>query len=258
MRRRLDIPPWPFADVPDQSDLRLEGDEGEELAESSGPPVGSDYLARAKWLAGAQHLFALGESDAYSVRSVATDEAELTRADARRTIGRLEGAITELRIGSAGDEDAGRRQAAEALMETYASRLADVRAILGPTVTVEADDDELFIYRSPGSSRPPTPHRSSSIVSRSSHVSTSGHQPDLTPALAHAPEFRVPTHESAAPRQAFAPVFASPPSIVWQPDGDVSSCPECQRRFTAFFRRHHCRHCASCSIRLGLTSQVAA
>ena len=242
MRRRLDIPPWPFADVAEPNELRFEGgDDGEELAESTGPPIGSDYLARARWQAGAQHLFRLKESDAFSVRSGASDDAQLTRADARRAAARLEGAITELRIGAAGDEDGGRRQAAEALMETYASRLDDVRTILGPTLTVEeADDDELFVYRSPASSRPVTPHRSSSIHS---HLST-GQQPDLTPSLTLAQDFRVPTHESAPPRPAFPSMFAPMPHVAWQPDEEVSSCPECRRRFTLFVRRHHCRHCA--------------
>ena len=38
----------------------------------------------------------------------------------------------------------------------------------------------------------------------------------------------------------------------WQPDSEVSSCPICQRPFTFFFRKHHCRKCgrvvcANCS-----------
>lgn len=36
------------------------------------------------------------------------------------------------------------------------------------------------------------------------------------------------------------PVLLNPP---WQPDGDVTHCPQCPRQFTFFTRRHHCRKC---------------
>ncbi|KAJ1977990.1 hypothetical protein H4R35_002079 [Dimargaris xerosporica] len=33
------------------------------------------------------------------------------------------------------------------------------------------------------------------------------------------------------------------PASAWEPDDDAADCPYCSRRFTLFFRRHHCRHC---------------
>ncbi|GME97550.1 unnamed protein product [Ambrosiozyma monospora] len=30
---------------------------------------------------------------------------------------------------------------------------------------------------------------------------------------------------------------------VWQPDEDATECPNCNREFTFFFRKHHCRKC---------------
>ena len=33
------------------------------------------------------------------------------------------------------------------------------------------------------------------------------------------------------------------PQAQWQPDNHVSECPGCQRRFSLFLRRHHCRCC---------------
>ncbi|KAJ3173469.1 hypothetical protein HDU88_002555 [Geranomyces variabilis] len=53
------------------------------------------------------------------------------------------------------------------------------------------------------------------------------------------------------------PLSMSPPSS-WQPDDDAPFCESCDRRFTLFLRRHHCRwcgrvFCASCtSLRLPL------
>ncbi|KAJ3176294.1 hypothetical protein HDU87_005336 [Geranomyces variabilis] len=53
------------------------------------------------------------------------------------------------------------------------------------------------------------------------------------------------------------PLSMSPPSS-WQPDDDATFCESCDRKFTLFLRRHHCRwcgrvFCASCtSLRLPL------
>ncbi|KAF2748518.1 hypothetical protein M011DRAFT_400799, partial [Sporormia fimetaria CBS 119925] len=38
----------------------------------------------------------------------------------------------------------------------------------------------------------------------------------------------------------------------WQPDSEVDACPVCERQFSFFYRRHHCRKCgrvvcANCS-----------
>ncbi|PWN95279.1 FYVE-domain-containing protein [Tilletiopsis washingtonensis] len=64
--------------------------------------------------------------------------------------------------------------------------------------------------------------------------------------LAAASEFRVPTHE--VPNRFSQPVGAATlreQNLVptWQSDDTASECPDCQRRFTFFVRKHHCRRC---------------
>ncbi|EIM88524.1 FYVE-domain-containing protein [Stereum hirsutum FP-91666 SS1] len=69
---------------------------------------------------------------------------------------------------------------------------------------------------------------------------------DLTPHLAQAPDFRVPTHE--APQKVITPSYQPPtPHEVharWERDDHVSECRQCQRRFNFILRRvRHCRRC---------------
>jgi hypothetical protein len=62
---------------------------------------------------------------------------------------------------------------------------------------------------------------------------------DLTPQLAHAPEFRVPTHE--APHKVHTPRWTQPtPHEVlaqWERDENVHQCRDCGRRFNFLIRR---------------------
>lgn len=133
---------------------------------------------------------------------------------------------------------------------------------------VPADEDE-FIYtgidtaddedaRSVWTSmRPPSVGSSGGgarlSTSRSaSFQSTSSNRLVLTPHVA--PDFRVPTHEVAAPGRQ----FVSPPLQMqslrpaWEPDHATSACRRCARPFSLLNRRHHCRRCglvvcAACS-----------
>lgn len=88
-RRRLDRPPLPFADVDELDDFY---DDLEDL--------GRNYVGRARYLAGSQGKM---DSDGLSVRSGLTATPAgadvLSKADLRRTIGKLETAVSELRAG---------------------------------------------------------------------------------------------------------------------------------------------------------------
>lgn len=147
-RRRLDRPPLPFADVDD-----LDLDETE-------VGRGTDYLARAKYLAGTHGRL---DSDSVSVRSgvtivaepttpggsVVRDSAAMSKADLRRAMAKLETAVSELKNGLpraykfarqrgvaradegiTGDGDAGRKRRAQALLEAYESRFDSLRGQL--------------------------------------------------------------------------------------------------------------------------------
>lgn len=64
--------------------------------------------------------------------------------------------------------------------------------------------------------------------------------------LAAAAEFAVPHNEVPNRAAAGAPGSGLREQNLiptWQSDADVQSCPDCQRRFTFFVRKHHCRRC---------------
>jgi hypothetical protein len=94
LRRRLDRPPLPFADLDSDAELAdLSGGPADPHDPPSSPPLPSaDYLARARW----QAVGIEQDVDALSVRSGSGG-----RAHARRMLGRLEGAVSELRNGLA-------------------------------------------------------------------------------------------------------------------------------------------------------------
>ena len=100
-------------------------------------------------------------------------------------------------------------------------------------------DDESFHY--PGSSTEPTrpPSVRSTATDYFGRASSSRGPTDLTPHLAQAPEFRVPTHE--APQKVLTPRWTPPtPHQVhaqWERDDAVSECRECKRRFGFITRR---------------------
>lgn len=263
MRRRLDIPPLPFmqpdgalylldgdgALVPfvEEQDPEFHGAEGQELGSmpSSALTSAQDYVARARYLAGAQN----GDAE-----SVAGSDA----VQARRAIAKLERATTELRQGILGDDDAERKTQAEVLLNAYSRELERRRLAAGAQGLLisgdgedEYDDDdsdeESFHY--PGSSphetiRPPSV-RSSNTDYFSRSASTTRGPTDLTPHLSQASEFRVPTHE--APQKVLSPRWTPPtPHQVhptWERDEAVSQCRACARRFNFITRRHHCRRC---------------
>lgn len=110
------------------------------------------------------------------------------------------------------------------------------------------DDDESFHY--PGSGTPtigpstPVLTRPASI--RSYHtdyfslgLSSSSRPADLTPTLAQATEFRVPTNE--APQKVTTPRANAPtPHAMhsqWERDTLAVDCRGCKKRFTFYFRK---------------------
>ncbi|EJD53555.1 hypothetical protein AURDEDRAFT_95784 [Auricularia subglabra TFB-10046 SS5] len=255
MRRRLDIAPLSFLQ-PDGNMYALsesgalvlvqggmdEG-EGQELGAmpASFLSHSKDYVARARYLAG----------------NSADRDASAAPADVRRGIAKLERAVLELRTGMLGDENDERKTQAEVLLNAYNRELERRRLAAGAQGIVLRDedgdgddegdsDDESFRY--PGSE--PSVHRAESIRSGTtpdyfSRPSSSRLPADLTPQLQAAPEFRVPTHE--APQKVVNSRMNVPtPHQVdaqWERDETVSVCRGCNRRFTLFFRKQHCRHC---------------
>ena len=39
---------------------------------------------------------------------------------------------------------------------------------------------------------------------------------------------------------------AAKPPAIWTPDKDAPTCQLCRRKFTTYYRRHHCRACGRC------------
>ncbi|KAG2013500.1 ankyrin repeat domain-containing protein 50 [Coprinopsis cinerea AmutBmut pab1-1] len=259
MRRRLDIPPLPFLEpdgsmyyldpegnlIPYTEESRDRGSGGQELELM--PPnamlaSARDYVARARYLVGNQ---------------INIDSTPSNSVEVRRAIAKLERATTELRQGIPGDEDTERRVQAEVLLNAYSRELERRRLaasssglLISDTNVDESlddydDDDDEFVY--PGAE----PSRSASRASGSTndYFSQPGHSripADLTPQLAQAPDFRVPTHE--APQKVLTARWTSPPTphqlhAQWERDEAVQQCRECQRRFNFINRRHHCRKC---------------
>ena len=110
MRRRLDRPGLPFADldgpevlVPPQPSTSSDEDETE-LKDVNAAPAGADYVARARWQAGVHPRFDRrsevdGGSESSRALTASSADAALNKAEARRLILRLERALSELRIG---------------------------------------------------------------------------------------------------------------------------------------------------------------
>lgn len=74
-------------------------------------------------------------------------------------------------------------------------------------------------------------------------------RPDLSRQLSTNPDFRVPTSEGPHPGRSTLPgnqPSTSQPqrsAVQWEPDDSTSECRRCQRKFTFFLRKHHCRKC---------------
>ncbi|KZV69853.1 hypothetical protein PENSPDRAFT_675923 [Peniophora sp. CONT] len=267
MRRRLDIPPLPYlgpdgglyhwlpdgAMVPFEetiNEYQFEGegddDDGQELGALPPNPLAAaqDYVARARYLAGEQ-----GE-----------EIGQASAVEARRAIAKLERATTELRQGIMGDYDPERKTHAEVLLNAYGRELerrrlaASQQGLLlnsdgGCHLYIDDDDDDSSFHY-PGASPVETTFRGAQSVAGRSYATdyfgrgASRAPADLTPHLSQAPEFRVPTHE--APQKVVTPMFSPPMphdmNARWERDHQVSTCRDCQRRFT-FILRRHCRRC---------------
>ncbi|ORY85384.1 hypothetical protein BCR35DRAFT_313422 [Leucosporidium creatinivorum] len=283
MRRRLDIPSWGFGEVKQDEEVDANDSKAADTLHSpAAPPATEDYRARAQFLAGI-HVPAASSSDRASIRSGKTvlaegeSEPELDRVELRKAAARLERAADELRAGILSDENAETRRKAEGELEGFLHQLALIRTELGPEDEEDDSDDE-FIY----SGRDADPddddtrsvfttitNRPASITSRQSARSVSGGStsdyfsqstgtapatspyPDLTPQLSQAPDFRVPTHETSQIHHSRAvKVGGSSPTssraataAVWEADELANECRRCQRKFTFFIRKHHCRRC---------------
>ncbi|KAJ1976513.1 hypothetical protein H4R34_003954, partial [Dimargaris verticillata] len=110
----------------------------------------------------------------------------------------------------------------------------------------------------PASSQTPVSPRANTVSSELSHrhAEVTDGRSEVT-FSSDAVSLQVPSDiEPAIPAQAQVssePTTESPfdmnlirqclPASAWEPDDDAADCPYCSRRFTLFFRRHHCRHC---------------
>lgn len=108
------------------------------------------------------------------------------------------------------------------------------------------DSDDSFHYpTTPGGSSSMTAPRGRPASIRSHHTDyfsltrSNSTRADLTPQLAQAAEFRVPTHD--APQKVLTPGRTAPtPHAMhsqWESDDRVSECRSCKRRFTFYFRK---------------------
>lgn len=240
-------------------------------------------------------------SDAASIRSshTVTSPSVSDRSDLRKASLRLSRAADELRRGMQTDDDASNRRGAEEDLEKLLQQAALVRAELGgDELEEEGESDDEFVYpggpedddaRSVWTSAPGGGRRAESISSGDAGVPASSSsyfsQPllpssswssspsrtrtdpssspyaDLTPSLSRAPDFRIPTHETAAPSfrhpyandgftggggsgsgsAAGAPFAARPRRAKWEPDEEAGECRRCREKFSLFKRKHHCR-----------------
>lgn len=154
----------------------------------------------------------------------------------------------------------------------------DVRARVWLTSRALSDSDDEFIYSGRDADVDDddarsvfttiTTGRPASIVSRRSSRSVSGASasdyftqstnsavaatspyPDLTPQLSQAPDFRAPTHETSQIHSRATKVTSSSGGsrsalgtpAAWEADEHANDCRRCQRKFTFFLRKHHCR-----------------
>ncbi|GAA5862981.1 hypothetical protein JCM1840_002345 [Sporobolomyces johnsonii] len=280
MRRRLDLPDWGYADLPPFPRRTANAASSSSPTELTVSPS-MDYRARAQFLAGSQHAAPNGvASDRASIRSGKTvmpesPEEPLDEVGLRKVAARLERAADELRRGMVSDEDVESRKRAEDELEAFLHRLALIRAELGTNEDEDDDDDDdnQFIYSGKDagdddddarsiwtSARPPSvsSHHSNDcpqpVSSTSTSAAATSPYPDLTSQLAQAPNFRIPTHETAPVFMPAHGTSGSSRSIrpVWEPDESASECRRCGQTFTFFKRKHHCRRCglvvcASCS-----------
>jgi hypothetical protein len=234
--------------------------EAREAAASLGPSA--DYVARARALAG---LGAASGSTPADAMGEGADEL-------RRRIARLDLAISELRGSAFSDADSDRQSRAEDMLKEYTLQLGQLRQAIGIEEEGSEDEDsdaEEFIYpnsykddgqsvitriglnqTSSAAVRPGPPVRVGSSASAFGAAAPSEAGVSFAAMrsadLAAASEFRVPTHE--VPNRFSQPVGAATlreQNLVptWQSDDTASECPDCQRRFTFFVRKHHCRRC---------------
>ncbi|KAK4058123.1 hypothetical protein OIO90_000862 [Microbotryomycetes sp. JL221] len=279
MRRRLDVPNWGFTGAFHATQDAGEKSSHEELAATlEDYRARARFLAGER---SAKLGIASQMADQASIRSGKTvvldgesTSPELDRAELRKAAARLERAIDELRAGVLSEvEDVTKRQEAERELETFLHQLATVRTEIGPDL--DSSDSDMFIYtgtdalgsgmhgggRRPSSVLSAVSSRSTSVASLTSdqhdirddfiHYSSqsSSVATDLTPQLSAATEFRVPTND--APMTSRTPSLSiTAPSMrsqggpaQWEDDDLSNVCRRCDRRFTFFLRKHHCRRC---------------
>lgn len=264
MRRRLDIEFNDELEFAEQASLILTS------SSSQHDGRGGGYLTSASIIEAQQEAMsdaeALGSNADYVARSkiMAGRVSQLDQQNeeaVKRQIARLQIAISELRNFAFTDEDATRQARAEELLKEYTVQLSRLRQSEGleEESEDEDEDDEEFIY--PNSYK----DDGQSVITRigiTPSITTNGIVPPRqrsTPSeagtsvaaarsadLANAREFRVPTNEVPnRTGQGFRHNSLQEQNLlpIWENDSDVNQCRGCNRKFTFFLRKHHCRKC---------------
>ncbi|MCO5589984.1 hypothetical protein L7F22_043953 [Adiantum nelumboides] len=224
----------------------------------------ADYMARAKAMAGS---------------GIGSTPANMDENELERRLTRIELAITELRQHAFSDADGDRQQRAEELLKEYTVQIGQLRQAAGLDEESEDSDDDSdaeFIY--PNSYRDDgqsvitrigggpfattsgvVPDRPSPALRQSSTASVFGERAAPSEAgtslgairsadLAAASEFRVPTNEQhqrhlTGNTNGARQLREQSMIPIWEDDAEASTCRGCNRKFTFFLRKHHCRRC---------------
>ncbi|CED85476.1 FYVE finger containing protein [Phaffia rhodozyma] len=290
-KRRLDVPALPFLEPDGLSTpgFNLDGSrvrsnrKNESLDSASALPVEQessvrgmelemnkteDYLARARYLAGGRRRGSGGTTPGRS-----TDER--TPATLKITLGKLERAVSGLRVGIERDSDEVRAEAAQGLLNSLHIELDALRLVVSESAHPEDVEEtemcdsgsETSGFLVPGESASVSPSicspqgrgstRSSSVSLSTEFYQVTDESPGIETQLSESATFVVPQTEAGIPFRRNGVGLGLNPIVnrpVWERDEDVSACRRCNRGFNFFLRKHHCRRCGqivchSCSQR---------
>lgn len=250
MKRRLDVP---SESTREDSTITEEDPQWQATLQRA-----TDYIERAQYI--------VGKQDEEATSPTTSRRKQNRHNEQRREIRRFEGALAILREGIDADQDESRREQAETLADAWKEHintLKDTSPHLSDVEEeVEADeagdnslenageedadeDGSAFVYR------PEEEDEAEAFVYPAS--SSNGHATsptpttpmiDITAALSSAPTFAYPTHDAPSrPAAASAQSIRAINQPEWEDDSSVNECRRCNRKFSLWVRRHHCRRC---------------